>query len=122
MTLKTKNNNQRHKGSGKWIAHRISLVFFLGLSLWFLSVVVADLRDASLAEILDWLSIPKNALLLLAMVLIGLYHFGLEINDIIEDYIHHSTNKKLLRGFVSILLGALGGLFTYVIIVALKMI
>ena len=122
MTLKKENNTQRYKGSGKWIAHRISLVFFTGLCLWFLSVSVADLRTASSVEILDWLRIPKNALLLLAMVLIGLYHFGLEINDIIEDYIHRLTHKKLLKGFISIFLGALGGLFTYVIMVALKMI
>lgn len=122
MTLKKENNTQRYKGSGKWIAHRISLVFFIGLSLWFLSVSVADLRTASSVEILDWLRVPKNAFLLLAMVLIGLYHFGLEINDIIEDYIYYLANKKLLKGFISIFLGALAGLFTYGIMVALKMI
>ncbi|GEM_PF-6870476 len=122
MILQEENNHKRHKGSGKWIAHRISLVFFLGFSLWFLSVVVADLRTASSAEILDWLCVPKNALLLLAIVLIGLYHFGLEMHDIIEDYIHHPANKKLVKGCISIFLGALAGLFAYVIMVALKMI
>lgn len=81
------------RGAGTWIAHRVSLVLFLGLSFWFLSVTVSDLTSMNRETLKAWFGVPKNAFLFTMLISVGLYHFWLELKEIVEDYIHYNPIK-----------------------------
>jgi succinate dehydrogenase / fumarate reductase membrane anchor subunit len=80
------------EGSKFWWRQRLSAVALLPLTLW-LAISVGLLPHASRAEVMAWLSAPWNTLLLLAFILITLYHAMLGLQVVIEDYVHQPWPK-----------------------------
>jgi len=101
------------RGASTWIAHRVSLVLFLGLSLWFLSVTVSDLTSMDRETLRAWFGVPKNAFLFTMLICIGLYHFWLELKEIVEDYIHCQHLKRGSLIAVRMMLCGAGIVFIY---------
>ncbi|CAN5289819.1 succinate dehydrogenase, hydrophobic membrane anchor protein [soil metagenome] len=99
----------RH-GVSHFITERVSGLALIPLSLW---AVFAGLRLASLGfdGASEWVSIPRNTVLLSLLIVVALIHLKGAVQVVIEDYIPDFTLKTVLvvaNLFVCVLGGALG--------------
>lgn len=99
----------RH-GVGHFITERVSGLALIPLSLW---AVFAGLRLASLGfdGASEWVSIPRNTVLLILLIVTALIHLKGAVQVVIEDYFPDFTLKTVLvvaNLFVCVLGGALG--------------
>lgn len=99
MSLRTPIGKVRGLGSAKdgtehfWV-QRVSAIALIPLVIWF-TVSLIFMTGASHSDVVDWLSAPLNAILMLLSIGAGLYHLKLGLQVIIEDYVH-SEGMKLL--------------------------
>ena len=80
------------QGSQDWWQQRVSAIALLPLSLW-LAVYLSILPNVNYEEVLRWISIPWNTVLLLSFILLSLYHAMLGLQVVIEDYVHNDWMK-----------------------------
>ena len=123
MTLQTPLAKVRHLGAAKeganhWWWQRLTAILLVPLSLWFVgslwSIVVggAD-RDA----LVDWLSGPVAAVLMLLFLGATFYHLKLGLQVVIEDYVHGPCKWVLLiLNTLLCLLLALAALYSVILI------
>ena len=83
------------KGTGHFIASRVTSVALLILSFGFVAIVVA-LQGRSHPEAIDILANPLVAIVLLAGILVTSVHMRLGMQVIIEDYVHTELPKFAL--------------------------
>jgi succinate dehydrogenase / fumarate reductase membrane anchor subunit len=82
-------------GVGHFIGQRVSAVALLLLTLWGVASalsVAAGGYDGARA----WLASPVNATILSLLIIVGVYHAGLGMRTIIEDYIERPVTKAAL--------------------------
>ncbi len=96
------------QGSHDWWQQRVSAVALVPLSLW-LAAYLAILPEATHAEVVRWISLPWNTILLLSFILLSLFHAMLGLQVVIEDYIHNDWMKilgmlgiKLITAFLAL--------------------
>ncbi|MBI3444495.1 MAG: succinate dehydrogenase, hydrophobic membrane anchor protein [Magnetospirillum sp.] len=96
------------EGAGHWIAQRVTAIFLIPLTLWFV-VAVIGLSHADYATFKGWMGKPGNASLLLLTVLTVLYHAQLGLQVVVEDYVHCECKKvaalvgaKLAAAFLAV--------------------
>ena len=103
MSLQTPLARVRHLGAAKEGAHhwwwqRLTAILLVPLSLWFVgslwSIVVAGGADR--AALVDWLSGPVSAVLMLLFLGATFYHLKLGLQVVIEDYVHGYCKWVLL--------------------------
>lgn len=100
-SLRTPLGRVRGLGSAKTgtedhIASRVSSIALAPLSCWF-AISAATSLDGTYENALAWAAHPVNAVLLFLFVVASLYHMGLGMRVIVEDYIHkHGTKHVLL--------------------------
>ncbi|HKY94966.1 MAG TPA: succinate dehydrogenase, hydrophobic membrane anchor protein [Kiloniellales bacterium] len=82
------------EGVQHWWLQRLTALALVPLSLWFVASVVC-LAGATRAELVDWLSSPFSAGLLLLCLLATFWHGLLGLQVVIEDYVH-SEGAKLV--------------------------
>ena len=75
-----------HHGVGHWWAQRATAVALVPLTVWFV-ISVIGLSGAGYYTVMDWLSAPGNAALLLLVVGFVLYHATLGLQVVLEDYV-----------------------------------
>jgi len=80
------------QGSHHWWMQRVSAIALLPLSLW-LAVYLSILPDVTYEQLLGWISLPWNTVLLLSFILLSLYHAMLGLQVVIEDYVHNDWMK-----------------------------
>jgi succinate dehydrogenase / fumarate reductase membrane anchor subunit len=83
------------KGTGDFIASRLTSVAML-IPTIALIVVVAGYVGRPYAEVVEVLSSPLVAILLLAFILLNAVHMRLGMQIIIEDYVHSEMPKFAL--------------------------
>ena len=102
MALQTPLSKVRHLGSAKegvnhWWGQRLTAILLVPLSLWFVgslwSIVVGG---ADRAALVDWLSGPVAAVLMLLFLGATFYHLKLGLQVVIEDYVHGPCKWVLL--------------------------
>lgn len=82
-------------GTGHWIASRVTSVALTFLTVFFVILIVA-LNGRSHAEVVEAISNPLVAILLLATILITASHMRLGMQVVIEDYVHLDLPKFAL--------------------------
>jgi succinate dehydrogenase / fumarate reductase membrane anchor subunit len=84
------------EGTGHFIAQRLTAIALVILGPWFAVSAALSVRDASYLATIDYLSNPINALGVILLVAVGLYHMSLGMQEIIVDYIARPFTKTLL--------------------------
>ena len=97
MSMRTPLARVRGLGSAKegvahWWAQRVTAVALVPLSLWFVAWVVR-LAGANHALVLEWLSSPLSASLMILVIIVTFHHAQLGLQVVIEDYVHHEGLK-----------------------------
>ncbi|MEX2122524.1 MAG: succinate dehydrogenase, hydrophobic membrane anchor protein [Woeseia sp.] len=99
------------EGTDHWWRQRVSAVALLGLGIWFL-ISLAQLPGFGHDDVLQWISRPWSAVLLLLLIVSLAYHSDLGIQVVIEDYVHQPFLKiaaLIVVRFLHLLLAAVSG-------------
>lgn len=80
------------EGVSHWWSQRVSAVALAILGLWFV-ITLLSLPDLSYAAVLDWMTAPLNAVLLMLLAGTIAYHSMLGVQVVVEDYVHHGGLK-----------------------------
>jgi len=75
------------EGPAHWWSQRITAVALVALTLWFVaSLLRFDPTD--FAAVTDWVRSPVNAVLLILLIGVTIYHSMLGLQVVIEDYVY----------------------------------
>jgi|CXWL01.1.fsa_nt_gi succinate dehydrogenase / fumarate reductase membrane anchor subunit len=83
-------------GTGHFIAQRVTSIALCILAPWFAVSAALSIRDASYLATIDFISNPVNAVGVILLVVIGLYHMSIGMQEVILDYIHKPSTKMVL--------------------------
>ena len=92
--------------SSKWIIQRITAIFLIPLSFWFIYQCIS-FQQLEYLELRLFFQSYTNSFLFLVMMLSMLIHAKLGCETIIQDYISSPAYKKIVEGlinFITILL------------------
>ncbi|MEZ5995774.1 MAG: succinate dehydrogenase, hydrophobic membrane anchor protein [Hyphomonadaceae bacterium] len=105
-------------GTGHFIAQRLTAIALVVLGPWFAVSAALSIRDASYLATIDFLSNPVNAVGVVLLVAVGLYHMSLGMQEVIVDYIARPPAKVallILNAFAPLLL-AVGAIFAVLLV------
>lgn len=105
MSLRTPLGRARGHGSAKegarhWWHQRLTALALLPLAIWFV-VSLITLADAGYEDVIDWLSSPVVAGLMLLLIFAMFYHLKIGLQEVIEDYVHNGSRKVASLIFVT---------------------
>jgi len=106
------------EGTGHFIAQRVTSIALAILAPWFAVSAALSIRDASYLATIDFLSDPVNAVAVILLVAIGLYHMSIGMTEIILDYIGKPFTRialLLLNTAVPLIL-AVGAIFAVMLV------
>ena len=106
------------EGTGHFIALRVTSIALVLLAPWFVVSAALSIRDASYLATIDFISNPVNAVGVILLVAIGLYHMSLGMQEVIVDYILRPFTKMLLL-FLNVavpLVLAVGAIFAMLLV------
>jgi succinate dehydrogenase / fumarate reductase membrane anchor subunit len=100
-TMRTPLGRVRHhgaarEGTGHFIALRATSIALAILAPWFVVGAALSIRDASYTATIDFISNPVNAVGVILLVALGLYHMSLGMQEVILDYIEKPFTKIAL--------------------------
>lgn len=85
----------KNKGASfHWILLRVLAVLLIGLSVW-LGWFVYQAIGMDHAQFIELLSKPWNASAMIALALCSAAHGLLGVKEVVQDYIHNPTLKKI---------------------------
>ncbi len=84
------------EGTGHFIGQRVSAIALILLGSWFVLSAALTMHEPSYVAAIDFLSDPVNAVGVVLLIVIGLYHMRLGMQVVIEDYIHKPSTKLVL--------------------------
>ena len=103
----------RGEGTGHFLGQRVSAVALLIVATWFVVAASLTMPAPTYVAAIDFISSPFNAVGVVLLIVVSLYHMRLGMQVVIEDYIHRPFTKialLLLNTLVPLALGA-GALF-----------
>jgi succinate dehydrogenase / fumarate reductase, membrane anchor subunit len=98
------------EGVEHWWAQRITAITLVPLALWFVMAVIG-LAGAEHGLLVDWVSQPLAAVLLILFLVATFYHSALGLQVVIEDYVENEAARLgliIVMRLAHILLAALG--------------
>ena len=115
---RVRHHGASREGTGHFIAQRVTSIALVFLAPWFVVAAALSIRDASYLATIDFLSDPVNAVGVILLVAIGLYHMSLGMQEVIVDYILKPFTKMLLM-FLNVafpLVLAVGAIFAVMLV------
>lgn len=115
---RVRHHGAAREGTGHFIAQRVTSIALVILGPWFAVAAALQVRDASYLATIDFLSNPINAVGVIMLVAIGLYHMSLGMQEVIVDYILKPSTKIILL-FLNIaipLVLAVGAIFAVLLV------
>ena len=80
------------QGTDHFWHQRLTALALIPLSIWFVASI-ASLAGADHTHVVEWLSSPLAAVLMILMVGTTFYHLKLGVQTVIEDYVHTTWLK-----------------------------
>lgn len=102
-------------GTAHFIAERVSALFLVPLSLWFVINVISLAVSGDAEGLNIWLSSAYCAAFFALFIALVFWHSALGVQVIIEDYVH----KPFSRNFLLLLNKALHGFFAVLSLMAI---
>jgi succinate dehydrogenase / fumarate reductase membrane anchor subunit len=93
---RVRHHGASREGTGHFIALRATSIALAILAPWFVVGAALSIRDASYEATLDFISNPINAVGVILLVALGLYHMSLGMQEVILDYIEKPLTKIAL--------------------------
>src|SRR5262245_55107972 len=90
---RVRNNGASGAGTGHFIAMRVTSIALALLAPWFAIAAALAMRDGAYLSALDFVDEPINAIGLILLVVIALYHMSLGMQEVILDYIAKPFTK-----------------------------
>jgi succinate dehydrogenase / fumarate reductase membrane anchor subunit len=115
---RVRHHGASREGTGHFIALRVTSIALVILAPWFMVAAALSIRDASYLAAIDFISNPVNAVGIILLVAIGLYHMSLGMQEVIVDYILKPSTKVALL-FLNVaapLVLAVGAIFAVLLI------
>jgi succinate dehydrogenase / fumarate reductase membrane anchor subunit len=115
---RVRHHGASREGTGHFIATRVTSVALIILAPWFAVSAALSIRDASYLATIDFISNPINAVGVILLVAIGLYHMSLGMQEVIVDYILKPSTKVILL-FLNVaapLVLAVGAIFAVLLV------
>jgi len=106
------------QGTGHFIGQRTSAMALLVLAVWFVISAAVSMHGPTYLAAIDFLTSPLNAVSVILLVVVAIYHMQIGMQVVIEDYIHKTAMRTillLLNSFVPIVLGA-GAIFAVLLV------
>ncbi|EQD34763.1 Succinate dehydrogenase, hydrophobic membrane anchor [mine drainage metagenome] len=104
-----------HRGTGAWLAQRLTALALIPLLAWFVSALFLHLFAGRVAMLI-WLRDPVTAFFVALALGIAFYHGYLGVRVVVEDYIHHGAAKWAVLVLLQWLVMVLGLADIYVLI------
>jgi succinate dehydrogenase / fumarate reductase membrane anchor subunit len=80
------------RGTHHWWAQRVSAIALVALSVW-LVIALLSMSELDYEAVRAWLNRGWNALLMVALVLVGAQHSYLGLRVVAEDYVSHGSRR-----------------------------
>jgi succinate dehydrogenase / fumarate reductase, membrane anchor subunit len=115
---RVRHHGASREGTGHFIALRLTSVALIILAPWFAVSAALSIGDASYLATIDFISNPINAVGVILLVAIGLYHMSLGMQEVIVDYILKPSTKVILL-FLNVaapLVLAVGAIFAVLLV------
>jgi succinate dehydrogenase / fumarate reductase membrane anchor subunit len=93
---RVRNHGASGGGTGHFIAQRVTAIALAVLAPWFTVSAALSMREGTYLSAIDFVSQPVNAVGLILLVAIGLYHMSLGMQEVILDYIQKASTKVAL--------------------------
>lgn len=93
---KVRGHGAAHGGTGHFIAQRVTALALLILIPWIIVSIALSMPDTGYVSAIDFLSRPFEAVCVLLLLGIGLYHMRIGMQVVIEDYIQKPATKTAL--------------------------
>ncbi len=106
------------EGTGHFIGQRVSAIALMFLATWFVLSAALSMPEPSYRAAIDFITDPLNAVGVILLIVVSLYHMRLGMQAIVEDYIHKPVAKivlLLLNTLVPLALGA-GAIFAVLLV------
>jgi succinate dehydrogenase / fumarate reductase, membrane anchor subunit len=115
---RVRHHGASREGTGHFIALRVTSIALVFLAPWFAVNAALSIRDASYTAAIDFISHPLNAVGLILLVSIGLYHMSLGMQEVIVDYILKPFTKVtlLFLNLAAPLVLAVGAIFAVLLV------
>lgn len=84
------------EGAGHFIAMRVTSIALAVLAPWFAVSAAMAMRVEGYAAVIDFLTQPANAIGTGLLLVVGLHHMALGMQEVILDYIRSPGTKILL--------------------------
>ena len=78
------------RGSGAWIAERVTAIALVPLTLWFIASIIS-LEGATRAGMIVWLHAPVPLVLILCLIIATFWHMELGLRVVVEDYVQNDA-------------------------------
>ena len=115
---RVRHHGASREGTGHFIAMRATSIALMVLGPWFAISAAFAMRDATYVQAIDFLTQPVNAVGTILLVIVGLYHMSLGMQEVIVDYILKPSTKAillLLNVFAPVVLAA-GAIFAVLLV------
>ena len=93
---RVRNHGAGGEGTGHFVATRLTSIALAILAPWFVVSAGLALRSGSYAAAIDYLANPLNAVGVILLVTVSLYHMSLGMQDVVLDYIARPLTKVAL--------------------------
>lgn len=115
---RVRHHGASREGTGHFIALRATSIALVFLAPWFAVNAALSIRDASYTSAIDFISHPLNAVGLILLVGISLYHMSLGMQEVIVDYILKPFTKVtlLFLNLAAPLVLAVGAIFAVLLV------
>ena len=94
-------------GASHWATHRLISLATLPLYVWFL-VALLSLPDVGHANVVQWLSSPLNAVMMILLTVTTFVHLKQGMQVVLDDYVH-DEGTRVLTNIALVFLTVAGG-------------